>query len=212
MTTIHDVTIAFSEAIPPFPGDPAPRIRRFMKMEDGDPCNVSFMEMCVHSGTHVDAPLHHIRDGAGIESLPLDVLLGPCRVIHVPDADAVTAAMLEAQEIPAETVRLIVRTRASELWDAPAWGTREDFVGLSADAARWVVERGIKLVGIDSLTIEHFDGPDAPAHVALLKAAVVVIEGLDLRAIAPGDYDLVCLPMKLAGSEGAPARVVLLEP
>ena len=211
MTKIHDVTVAFTDQIPPFPGDPVPRIHRFMKMEDGDPCNVSHMEMCVHSGTHVDAPMHHVLGGAGIETLPIEVMIGPCRVIDAGNVDVVTAAILEAMDLPEGLERLIVRTSASALWDAPQWGRREDFAGLSADAARWVVARGIRLVGIDSLTIEHFDGPDAPAHVALLEAAVVVIEGLDLRAIAPGDYELVCLPMKLAGCEGAPARVVLIE-
>ena len=138
-------------------------------------------------------------------------MIGPCRVAYFPDADAITSAMLDGLDLPADLMRLILRTRDSAFWDDPTRQYPENFVALTPDAAEWIVERGIRLVGIDTLSIERYREAGAATHKALLGAEVVIVEGLDLRGIAPGDYELICMPLKLKGSDGAPARVALIE-
>jgi arylformamidase len=169
--------------------------------------DVSFLESDVHAGTHVDAPLHHIEDGDPIDALPLSTLVGPAFVALIDDSEAVTSDVLEAAGVPPGTSRLLVRTRNSE-------PTRESqpfdptFAALTPDAAQWVVAAGIRLVGIDGPSIQRFhDGPDV--HTILLEEGVIVVEGLALGHILPGVYELTCLPLRLAGAEGAPARVIL---
>lgn len=211
MPKIHDVTITYSSEVAPFPGQPCPVLKRTRSMDEGGRNNVSHLDTYVHGGTHVDAPLHFVKDGHGIDRVPLEAMIGPCRVAHFPTADQITAAMLGGLGLPEGTERLILRTRNSEMWADPAQPFRDDFVAITPDAARWIVARGMKLVGIDSLSIERWKEPGAATHVALLEAEVVVIEGLDLRDIAPGAYDLICMPMKLKDSDGAPARVALIE-
>jgi arylformamidase len=201
---IYDVTLPVSPTLPVWPGDQPVSLERIHRMEDGDKNNLSRLACSAHVGTHVDAPLHFIAGGADVVSLPLDVLVGPARVIAWPDVDVITAALLAQLDLSGVS-RLLFKTRNSNL-------TRdrfvEDFVALAADAAQWIVERGIRLVGVDYFSVERF-GSDGSVHRALLGAGLVLIEGLDLRDTPPGDYTLFCLPMKLVGSEGAPARVIL---
>ena len=211
MAKIHDVTVTYSADIPPFPGNPTPVLRRLRSMDDGGRNNVSLLETYVHGGTHVDAPIHFIQDGYAMEDVPLETMIGPCRVAYFPDADAITSAMLDGLDLPADLMRLILRTRDSAFWDDPTRQYPENFVALTPDAAEWIVERGIRLVGIDTLSIERYREAGAATHKALLGAEVVIVEGLDLRGIAPGDYELICMPLKLKGSDGAPARVALIE-
>jgi arylformamidase len=159
-------------------------------------------------GTHVDAPFHFISGGDPVEAMPLDVLMGPAVVTYLPEVAAVTATDLEALDLPAGVQRLLLRTRNSKLWTTGVEEFQPDFVALTVDAAQWVVQRGIRLLGVDYLSVQRFDdGPEV--HQILLEARVVIVEGLNLAGVEPGEYELICLPLKLTGAEGAPARAVL---
>jgi arylformamidase len=204
---IYDVTVPLDVRVPIYPGDPAFRLDRVASLADGAVCNLSKLDCGVHTGTHVDAPVHFIEGAAGVDGLPLAAMLGRAEVVDATSLPGhVDAAALADLPIPAGTERLIFKTRNSRLWSSPAFV--EDFVGVTAEAAVTLVERGVRLVGIDYLSIAP-PGDPTPTHLALLKAGVVVLEGLDLRAVPPGSYDLVCLPARLVGADGAPARVVL---
>lgn len=210
MKRIIDITLAVSPQLPSWPGEPKLTTSLLRDMSQGHSCNVSRIEGGVHTGTHLDAPRHFIADGIGVDRLALDALIGPARVAHFPDADAIDAAMLAALALPAGTVRLLLKTRNSELWNDPGHDFRKDYVALTPDAAQWVVERGIRLIGIDYLSIERFSEPGHRTHKILLGAGVIAVEGLDLRQADAGDYELYCLPLKLAGADGAPVRAVLI--
>jgi arylformamidase len=208
MTDIIDVSLPLSEDLPHWPGDPPFKHWFTERISDGNDANLSKISAGVHSGTHVDAPLHFVEGGSTVERLSLDVLVGPALVVGLLGVEAITADVLDGLGLPEGVMRLLFRTDNSALWDDMAAGFQEDFVALTADAAQWVVDHGIELVGVDYLSVQRFhDGPET--HQILLGASVVVIEGLDLRAVTPGPYELICLPLKIVGSEGAPARTVL---
>lgn len=206
---IYDITLTISNRLPVWPGDPPVQVSRVLDLARGDAVTLTHLDMGAHTGTHVDAPAHFISGGATVETLPLDVLIGPARVVHVPDVDVITAEVVATADIPLQTTRVLFRTRNSNLWAQGETEFRTDFVALSEDAARWLVAHGIRLVGVDYLSVAGFENP-RPVHEILLRAGVIVVEGLDLSAIPAGEYDLVCLPLKIAGAEGAPARVVLI--
>ncbi len=208
---IHDITLTLSPEVPGWPGLPAPTLERIRSIEEGGANNLSRLDTHVHFGTHVDAPLHFERDGYGMDHVSLDTLLGPCAVAYLPEVAEITPADLDGLDLPADTTRLIIRTRNSELWNDFSQGFRKDYVALTPDAARWVVERGIRLFGIDYFSIERFEEPGRVTHHALLGAEVILVEGLDLRGIEPGTYELICMPLKLKDCDGAPARVALRE-
>jgi arylformamidase len=202
---IFDVSVPIRDGMLHYAGNPPVHVTRVSSLEAGDPANVSELDMGAHSGTHVDAADHFLAGGAGAEALPLDALIGPAEVV---DATAATVALdlltLRDLELPPrDTKRILFKTRNSQLWSRDEF-TR-DFVRLDGEAAAFLVERGARLLGIDYLSIG-----DAEAHRVLLGAGVVCVEGLDLRRIEPGAYELVCLPLKLVGSDGAPARAVLV--
>ena len=209
---LYDISLPVQAGMVTWPGHPPVTLERFRKMEEGARCNVSRLEMGTHAGTHVDAPYHFVNDGFTVEQLPLDVLVGPAQVVAFPDhVDIIDAHLLEAAGIPSGTHRLLCKTRNSALWarNEPAFDTH--FVALSADAADWLVAQGIGLVGVDYLSVATYLEPGGSTHLALLSANVVIVEGLDLSAVDPGSYTLVCLPLKLVGSDGAPARAILIQ-
>ena len=193
--------------------EPGLTITPLRRIARGDNANVSLVSLGDHTGTHVDPPIHFIEGGAAADALPLDALLGPCTVVHYDGTGDVSGEWLERAKLPANTTRLLIRTTNSELWNDPSHRYTRDFVAVNAGAARWCVAHGVRLVGVDYLTIEP-QGPEKagyPTHKTLLGAGVVIIEGLDLRAIGPGTYELVCAPLKIGGGDGAPARVFLIE-
>ena len=206
-----DVTVPLTTAMPAYPGEAPPRFRLIKSLEQGDIADVSSVEMALHSGTHVDAPGHFLVGGAGVESLALDALLGPCRVVDVDAEPHVGAAELARALGDERPERILLRTRNSRsrpaCWDRPAF--TPDFAAVATDGARWLVERGARLVGIDYLSVEPFGASEPATHLALLSAGVVILEGLDLRTAEAGSYELLCLPAPMAGRDGAPARVVL---
>ena len=206
---IYDLSVPLRPGLPTYDDEPGPELVP-LKTLAVDGVNVSQLSLGVHSGTHVDAPVHFIAGGNGVDQAPLDAMLGPCLVVeHLATTD-ITADDLERAALPADTVRLIFKTRNSELWAAP--GFRRDFLALDRSAADWLVARGVRLVGIDYLSVDPYDAEPQAAHLALLRAGVVVVEGLDLRGVPPGPYTLACLPLRLVGADGAPARVVLSTP
>lgn len=204
-----DITVAFRTDLPLWPGDPPPKTSLMKSMAGGYRCNVTRLDTGVHFGTHLDAPCHFIEGGKGVDDLALDVLVGPCTVAEVPEVMEITPAHLAALKLEPGTARLLLKTRNSALWDRPNHEFARDFAAITADAARWLVDRGIRLIGIDYLSIQLFADPVSTTHLVLLGAEVIIVEGLDLRAVAPGDYQLTCLPMKLAGADGAPVRAIL---
>jgi arylformamidase len=208
---IFDITVPFSPEGPLWPNDPAPNISMMKSIEGGYRCNVTRLDTGVHFGTHLDAPCHFIEGGKAVEDLDLSVLVGPCLVAEVPEVQQITPAHLDALDVPAGTDRLLLKTRNSAFWDDPNHSFRTDFTALTAEAAQWVVDRGIRLIGIDYLSIQLFDDKVSTTHLVLLGAEVIIVEGLDLRAVSPGAYNLTCLPMKLAGADGAPVRAILTQ-
>jgi arylformamidase len=207
---IHDISLPISESLPVWPGDPGVKITQTSHLDKGDAATVTRLDMGAHTGTHVDAPAHFIPGGLGVDALDLDVLVGPALVVHALEADDLSADVLERLAIPPGTMRALFRTRNSDLWERSEQVFRKDFVAITEDGARWLVEHGVQLVGVDYLSVGPFDEP-GPTHQILLRAGVVAVEGLNLSSIAPGRYQLVCLPLKILGSDGAPARAILIE-
>lgn len=208
MSDYLDISLTISPNLPHWPGSPCVELSRRRDMGRGDPVNDSTLVCGVHTGTHVDAPLHFLADGTDVTQLSLDALIGPAVVAALPNVDVITARDLEALNLPADTRRLLLRTRNSAIWQRGDREFHTDFVALTVEAAHWVVARGILLIGVDYLSVQIFGG-DPQTHIALLQAGVVIVEGLNLTEVAPGPYELICLPLKLAGAEGAPARAVL---
>jgi arylformamidase len=206
MAKIIDVTVPLSGAVPVFPGDPRFHMEFTHRMDAGEPYNVARITLGAHSGTHVDAPYHFVAGGATVDQLPLEILMGKARVVELGVRERIERADLEALDLK-EDIRVLIKTRMSGQLRTPAY--QEDFVYLTPDAATYLAQAGIKLVGIDYLSIERFGSKDFAAHRALLDAGVVIVEGLDLSEVEPGEYEMTCLPLKVAGADGAPARVVL---
>lgn len=205
----YDITLTISPKLPTWPGDPGVELERVEKIEAGSNANVSRIDMGVHTGTHVDAPYHFLQDGSTVDKLDLSMLAGRAYVLHLPEVDLITAAVLAAAQIPPRTRRVLFKTRNSDYWSNDDLGFQEDFVGLSEDGAEYLVQRGVKLVGMDYLSIAPYK-QSRPTHEILLSAGVVIVEGLDLREVSQGRYTIYCLPLKLADSDGAPARAILI--
>ena len=206
--TLHDVSVPLREGMPIWPGSTGYSRRLALGIARGDGVNASVITMDVHTGTHIDAPLHFVEDGSDTEGISLDTLIGPATVADVGDAESITGDYLANLGIPHDCTRLILKTRNSTYWQSDSESFRDDFVALTGDAAVWVVDRGIKLIGVDYLSVQRYsDGPEV--HLHLLRNDVVIVEGLNLIDVLPGPYELNCLPLRLQGSEGAPARVIL---
>jgi arylformamidase len=204
-----DVTVAVSESVPIYEGDPRVRIESVSTISSGEAANVSCLSLGAHTGTHVDAPNHFIDGTRRVEDLDIDKLVGSCRVVAVDDS----VMAIEPSHIPDLTgiERLLFKTRNSAFWNEPEKGFRTDFTFITPEAAVVLAGTGLKLVGIDYLSVEKFGSEDFAAHKALLEKEIVILEGVDLRAVAPGDYELFCLPLKYVGGtgDGAPARTIL---
>jgi arylformamidase len=199
---IIDISVPIRPGMVTYPGDPEVVLERVRSIAGGDGYNLSRLDFGLHSGTHVDAPLHFIDGAASVEKLPLDVLVGPARVVDATEAErSIGADALAA--LPGGVERILLKTRNSGLWARQSFS--RDFVSLSADGARVLVGNGVRLVGIDYLSIG-----DEEAHRVLLAAGAIAVEGLDLRGVEPGEYQLICAPLRLVGAEGASARVLLI--
>jgi arylformamidase len=202
-----DISARVSPSMATFEGDPAVRFELVKSLATGDVCNLTRIDMGAHTGTHIDAPIHFVADGSSSEAISLDAAMGAAWVVDAREQRGpITADDLARLAIPHGETRILFRTPNSELWGRPGFQT--GFVGLDGSAAAALVDRGTLLVGIDYLSIAPFGDP-TPSHAALLSAGVVILEGLDLREVEPGPYELLCLPLLLVGSDGAPARALL---
>lgn len=207
--TLYDISVTLSGRLPTWPDSPGLTSFSLLSIKNGDPANLSQINMDVHTGTHIDSPLHFLDDGATTEELPLERLIGETWVVEIPKTiTTITGDDLSQLSIPKSTKSLLLKTAnsANNLWDTHEFD--KDFVALDKQGAQWVVDRGIQLIGIDYCSIQKFhDGPET--HHILLKNEVVILEGIDLRGIDQGPYMLHCLPIKIEGLEGAPARAIL---
>jgi arylformamidase len=206
MPKIYDVTVPLSPEVPTYPGDPPFELRDTHRIADGERYNATRLALGGHLGTHVDAPSHFIEGGATIDHLPFEILIGKARVVEVAARERIDRSHLETFDLR-DHIRVLLKTRMSGQMLKPQ--VQEDYVYLTVDAARHLVHAGIKLVGIDYLSVDRFGSADYPSHHALLEAGVVIVEGLDLSEVAEGEYDMTCLPLRIAGAEAAPARVIL---
>ena len=208
---IYDVTVPLSNELPIWPGDPEIQIRDWQTLSNGDGANVSSLNFGAHTGTHVDAPAHFIEGAAKVEMLPLDVLIGEAQVVDVPEEfRAIDEEFVLAHCAPG-TTRVLFKTRNSAFWSEPELEFHPDFTYLDFNAAIKLVQQGIRLIGIDYLSIEKFGEHDHEIHHVLLSHGVIILEGLNLSDIPAGKYELICLPLRLRSNkgDGAPARVVL---
>jgi arylformamidase len=205
---VYDISLPISESLVTWPGDPRVQVSRLQDLQKGDAVTVSQVSMGVHTGTHIDAPAHYIRGGAHIEALDLNILIGPALVVETGNSPEIGAALLDSLTIPETAERLLFHTSNSKLWMRQETFSR-DFVAITEDGAAWLTARKIRLVGVDYLSVAPFYN-SMPTHHILLAGNTVILEGLNLHGITAGPYQLVCLPLKLVGCEGAPARAVLL--
>jgi len=200
-----DVTVPLDAHLASYPGNTPFTLEAIKRIARGDSSNVSSIHMSAHCGTHVDAPRHFFDNGGDADGLSLDMLIGRTRVIEI------TSRTIAAEDLArldlSEDVRVLIKTSNSRLWGDPEF--HKEYVGVSESGAKHLVEHGLKVVGVDYLSVEQFRFPGAPAHHILLGGGVIVIEGLNLRDVEPGVYDMYCLPLRVVDSDGAPARVVL---
>jgi arylformamidase len=201
-----DVSVRIDANLPTYPGNTPFTLEAVKRLAGGDSSNVSTLHLSAHSGTHVDAPRHFFDSAPGVEGLALEMLVGRARVVEVTSRKAISAEALAGIDL-SEDVRVLVKTANSRLWGSAEF--HRDYAGVTEDGAKYLLDHGIKLVGVDYLSVEEFKKPGAPAHHILLGAGIIVIEGLNLRDVEPGIYEMFCLPLPVVGSDGAPARVIL---
>ena len=202
-----DVSITLRTDMVHWPGDPPARITHAKDMERGDPCTVSLLEMGAHVGTHMDAPAHFVRGGSGIDKMPLDSAIGPARVITIRNRESIKPDDLVRHRIRRGERILFKTHNSARCWDTDSFV--QDYVYISGAAARYLTERQVRLVGVDYLSVSGFHADGVDTHQILLKAGIWILEGLNLRRVRPGRVQLVCLPLKIAGADGAPARALV---
>jgi arylformamidase len=207
MSRLYDITLPITESMITYPGNPPVQVQPHSRIADGDDANVTALSFGSHTGTHLDAAHHFVDGGQTVDQLPLDVLLGPALVVQLPDdVRAIGRDELARLELNGEE-RVLLRTRNSALLHKDQFD--EDFAYLTGEGAEYLLELGVSLVAIDYLSIEAFDADEPEAHRTLLQREVIVVEGVDLSDVPPGRYELLCLPLKVAGIDGAPVRAVL---
>jgi arylformamidase len=202
-----DISAPVRNGMVHWPGDPPFHIERAHDQSKGDVATVSKMTLGVHTGTHMDAPLHFIRGAQTIDKMPLDATIGPARVIPVKDRKSVKVEELQQFQIAAGERILFKTANSDHAWNSDQF--QEDFVFISRDAAAYLAKCGVRTVGVDYLSVGGFREDGLETHQALLAAGIWIIEGLNLGGVEAGDYELICLPLKLIGAEGAPARAII---
>lgn len=213
MKQIIDISLAIGPDFPVWEGDPKMVVTPLASLDRGGIANVSHIQMGVHIGTHIDAPIHFVAGRKGIDNLDLELLMGQAYVVDLTHLDfEVTDKDLESAGIPQNTKRLLLKTRNSSLWVSHPFTFIKDFVGVSESGAQWLIDHNIGLLGVDYLGVERFDrvAEGAPTHHLLLEKEVIIIEGLSLSGVEQGFYELVCLPIKIKNSDGAPCRAILI--
>jgi len=202
-----DISVPIRDAMVHWPSDPPVSIKRVKDIEKGDTANLSVISMGAHSGTHVDAPIHFLKQGQGIDNIPIDTLVGRARVIEIRDPESIKPEELVGHRIR-RGERILFKTRnSSHVWQKDEFV--EDFVFISDNAADFLVDCGVRLVGVDYLSVGSFKHGGSYVHKTFLSGGVCTIEGLDLSNVIPGKYDLICLPLRIVGGDGAPARAII---
>jgi arylformamidase len=203
---LYDATLVIREGMLTFPGDPPFRMEPLRSRKNGDPFDLALMSMGTHLGTHVDPPAHYLDGGATVDRIPLETMMGPGIVLDMRGKNAIDRRALEDSDLKDQT-RLLFRTDNGPKLLLPEF--REDYVHVTEDAAQFLVERNVRLVGIDYLSIERYGNPGNPVHRTLLKAGILVVEGVYLEQIPPGPCEIYCLPLRIHGADGSPARVII---
>jgi len=208
---LYDITLPISEDLPVWPDDPPIKLSLAFDLSEGDAANVTAIQMSAHTGTHIDAPRHFIPEGLAVDQLPLDRLIGPCRVVDLLHLKTcIDRADLEILDLK-DITRLLFKTQNSLREAYRKQPFQSDYIALSPQAAAYLKNENIQLIGIDAFSIEAYENIDHATHHILLKNNVIIIEGLDLKDVPAGDYELIALPIKLKDADGAPTRVVLRE-
>lgn len=203
---LYDATLPIQEGMVTFPGDPLFQIEPFFQRHRGDPFDLALMSLATHLGTHVDPPAHYLDGGATVDEIPLESLIGPGLVLDMRGKSQIDRQALKEAPLK-DYVRILFKTDNGPRLLEPSF--HEDFVHLTEDGTRYLVERKVRLVGNDYLSIERYKNPGAPVHHILLEAGVLVVEGIHLLEVPAGPYEIFCLPLKIKGADGAPARVLL---
>jgi len=206
---IIDISVLVDDSITIWPGNKSPQIKRLSNMKKGDAHNETSLEMNVHTGTHIDAPLHFISNGKSIDQINLNTFTGSALVVNLSHVKEITAMDLNKIKLPRGTTRLLFKTSNSLLCNKKNHNFKRNYVGITPDAASWLVKRKIELVGIDYLSIAKIEDA-AEVHRILLEKNVAILEGTNLANVVEGEYQLICFPIKIANAEGAPVRAVLL--
>jgi arylformamidase len=209
-STIFDISLPLHSALPVWPGDPSAVIEQTQAIDRGDLYNSSRLQCSLHWGTHIDAPFHLIQSSWSIDQIPAEILLGKVQVLDVGESPSITRTVLVEYKLKSQE-RIIFKTGNSRFWDEKPLKFHPEFTALTADAAEYLLQLGVRLVGIDYLSLDSYESKDLPVHKILYRKNVVGVEGLDLRKVSPGEYDLVCLPLKVLRGDGAPARVMLIK-
>ncbi|QXE86065.1 cyclase family protein [Geomonas nitrogeniifigens] len=204
---IHDISVALSPDLPTYPGDPAVSVEPWQRIAKGDEANVSRITLGSHSGTHIDPPRHFNDAGITVDEIPLDLLIGQARVVEIPGAKQIGRTELEPLQLKG-VERLLIKTGNSEFWKDKEF--RSDFAALTVEGAHYLHHMKVKLVAVDYLSVEPMDG-DGEVHRILLNGGIPVIEGVNLADVPPGEYQLICLPLKLKDGDGAPVRALLVD-
>jgi arylformamidase len=212
MGRIIDVSLGISPEMLTWPGDPGVEIEPKKQIARGDAANVSELRLGSHTGTHVDPPIHFVEDADAIDALPLDIFYGPAVVADLTAVDSIGPSELEALALPAGTERVLCKTRNSEVWRQESPSFMENYVAVTTDGARWLLANGVRLVGVDFLSVERSGDGTHPVHETLLGAGTIIVEGLRLTDVEPGEYTFVCLPLRILDGDGAPARAALVAP
>lgn len=207
---IIDITIPLSNQTPVWEGDKGVHIRRVAKIEMGSEFNVSRMELGVHAGTHIDSPFHLINAGNTVDQIPLESLIGDVQVVQVSSRyDVINEKCLKELDINPAIERILFKTSNSDFWENDPYSFNTDYIALNTDGAKFLADSGMRLVGVDYFSISSFDDLTKP-HMILLENNTVLLENIDLRNVFPGVYQLICLPLKLVGTDGAPVRAILM--
>ena len=209
MNKYIDISVPINSNLPIWPGSQKPELRENLSIKNGDIANESSINVNLHTGTHIDAPSHFIDNGLTIDKIPIGKLMGSAFVASIKNVNTITEETLEKSSIPKHVKRLLLQTDNTELWIKNNGIFYEDYVALSPRAAKWIVNRGIDLIGIDYLSIQKYtDGPET--HQILLGNNIVILEGLNLNNVSQGWYDLICLPIRYENIEASPARALLI--
>jgi arylformamidase len=202
-----DISVPLRNGMVAWPGDAPFERTSTLQIANGDPCNLSQMSTSTHIGTHMDAPRHYLEGAAGIETVPIPAVIGRARVIGIRDPETIRNSELELHKL-AKGERVLFKTRNSSQ-ASKSDEFHKKYVYIDPEAARYLVECGVQTVGVDYLSVGAFESSGAETHHILLEAGIWIIEGLQLEHVEPGEYELVCLPLKIVGGDGAPARAVL---